>query len=153
MATVADNLKLVPLPKNTLIVARENGRLYTVDFTEFPQLDDPAVIDWNISVSKLIVGKIQSTRAQMLTLEEVEVENIVHTMQFPVGTAKDFQMTIFGSHDGKNNTITAEPSLAIDEGGYVIATCRLTAKNFQVQVRGTYNINTMTIAYHPAGRR
>ena len=41
MATViAENLKQVPLPKNTMIVARDSGRLYVVDFTEFPQLDD-----------------------------------------------------------------------------------------------------------------
>lgn len=154
MATVSsDTLKQVPLPKNTMVVAREDGQLYVVDFTEFPQLDDPALIDWDLSVSKLIVGKIQPTRTRMVTLEEIECENIVPTGQFPVGSDKDFQITVFGSIDGKNNEITREPYMDIDEGGYVRANCRLSAKNFQIQLRGTYNVNTISVTFHMAGRR
>ena len=55
MAT-ALNLRLIPAPKDTMIVARQDGRLYVVDFREFPHLDDPAAVDWDISVSKLVVG-------------------------------------------------------------------------------------------------
>lgn len=152
MATV-ESLKLVPLPKNTLIVATESGRLYSVDFTEFPQLDDPSAVDWTISVSKLLIGKIQNSRASLLTMEELECENVVHTAQYPSPGTPDFALTLFGSLDGKNNSMSVEPTVDIDEGGYVSAKCRLTAKNFQVQVRGTYNINTMSVTYHNAGRR
>lgn len=154
MATIsADNLKLVPLPKNTLVVAREDGRLYTVDFTEFPQLDDPAMVDWAISVSKLMIGKLQNTRTKLLTLEEIEVENIVHTQQFPTGSVKDFQLTVFGALDGHNNDITVDPHVSLDEGGYVKAKCRVTATNFGIQIRGTYNVNTVQVVFHQSGRR
>jgi hypothetical protein len=153
MATEANNLKQVPLPKNTMIVAREDGRLYVVDFTEFPHLDDPAVIDWDISVSKMIIGKIQQSRRQLQTLQEIECENIVRTEQFPEGTTKDFQMTVFGSLDGKNQEIEVEPTIASEDGGYVKAVCRVTAKNFEIQLRGTFNVNTVVVTMHPAGRR
>jgi hypothetical protein len=153
MATDASNLKQVPLPKNTMVVARQDGRLYVVDFTEFPHLDDPSVVDWDVSVSKLIIGKIQQSRRQLQTLEEIECENIVRTEQYPEGTTKDFQMTIFGTMDGKNQTIEAEPVIASEDGGYVSARCRLTAKNFEIQLRGTFNVNTLVVTMHPAGRR
>lgn len=153
MATEANNLKQVPLPKNTMVVATEAGALYVVDFTEFPHLDDPSVINWDISVSKLVIGKLQQTRTRMLTLEEIECENIVHTEQYPEGTTKDFQMTVFGTIDGKNPAIIAEPTIAEDEGGYVSAKCRLTAKNFEIQLRGTFNVNTLVVTTHSAGRR
>lgn len=149
----ADNMKQVPLPKNTMVVARENGRLYVVDFTEFPHLDDPAVVDWSISVSKLLIGKIKLSRASMIALHEIECENVVKTGQFPEGTLKDFQMTVFGSSDGKNITTTIEPHIAENDGGFVHAKCRLVAKNIEIQLRGTFNVNTIMIAATPAGRR
>jgi hypothetical protein len=136
-----------------MVVAREDGRLYVVDFTEFPHLDDPDVVDWGISVSKLMVGKIQQSRTQLQTLEEIECENIVRTAQFPEGTTKDFQMTVFGSLDGKNQELEVEPTIVSEDGGYVKAVCRVTAKNFEVQLRGTFNVNTLTVTMHRAGRR
>lgn len=154
MATVsADNLKQVPLPKNTMVVAREDGRLYVVDFTEFPNLDDPSVIDWDISVSKMLIGKVQSTRTSVITVEEIECENIVHTEQYPAGASTDFKLTLFGTLDGKNQALQVDPVVEIDEGGYVNAHCRMTAKNFSVMVRGTYNVNTLTVTVHNSGRR
>jgi len=154
MATLtAENLKLVPLPKNTMVVAKQDGRLYTVDFSEYPQLDDPGAVDWNASVSKLIIGKLQNTRTRLLTLEEVEIENVVHTEQFPSGSVKDFQVTLFGSLDGHNNEITVEPTVARDFGGLVKVRCRITATNFGIQIRGTYNINTLQVTFHQNGRR
>lgn len=153
MATIADNLKQVPLPKNTMVVARENGKLYLIDFTEFPHLDDPSVVDWDLSVSKLMVGKIQMSRSTLGTLEEIECENIVRTAQYPTGTIQDFQMTVFGSLDGKNQAMSVEPTIASEDGGYVKAVCRLSAKNFEIQIRGTFNVNTLVVSMHRAGRR
>lgn len=154
MATViAENLKKVPLPKNTMVVARENGRLYTVDFTEFPQSDDPTQVDWTLSVSKILIGKLQNTRTKLLTLEEVAVETVVHTEQFPPATLQDFQLTIFGSLNGRSNDIVSTPTISIDDDGLVVAKCRLTATNFGIQIRGTYNINTLQVTFHNNGRR
>lgn len=152
MAT-AFNLELVPAPKDTMIVARKDGRLYVVDFREFPHLDDPGAVDWNVSVSKLLVGKIQQTRTSFLTLQEIELENTVQTNQPPPGSTKDMEITVFGSLDGKNNDMEVEPTTAERDNGYVRATCRMSAKNFSVQLRGTYNINTMVLTYHNHGKR
>lgn len=154
MATIiAENLKLIPLPKNTLVVARRDGRLYVADFTEFPQLDDPGIVDWSISISKIIMGKAQANRTRLLTLEELTVENIVHTGQIPEGATEDFEITVFGSMDGKNISKTVKPVIQIDDGGFIKAYAHVTATNFSIQLRGTYNLNTFTLTYHNHGRR
>lgn len=152
MAT-APNLTLIPAPKDTMIVAQKNGRLYVVDFTEYPHLDDPGTIDWGVSVSKIIVGKVQETRSRFLTLEEIEVENTVATSQPAPGTTTDMSLTVFGSLDGKNTDIEVDPTIVDRDNGYVHAVCRVSAKNFSVQLRGTYNINTMVLTYHNHGKR
>ena len=147
------NLALVPAPKDTLIVARADGRLYTVDFREYPHLSDPAKVDWTISISKIVVGKLQQNRTRWLTLEEIELENVVQTSQPAPGTLTDMGLTVFGSQDGKNIDSTVIPHIAERDNSYVRAQCRVTAKNFQVQLRGTYNTNTITLTYHNHGKR
>lgn len=152
-AIVAENLKNIPLPKNTVIVAREDGRLYLVDFTEYPQLDDPGAIDWDVSVAKILISKIQMTRTRFVTLEEIELENVVKTNQAPVGATTDLKLTVFGSLDGKTDSVQVDPHIVDEGGGYLKATCRATAKNFGIMLRGTYNVNTIQVTLHQNGRR
>ena len=152
MAT-AFNLEIIPAPKDTMIVARQDGRLYVADFREYPHLDDPAAVDWNISVSKLIVGKLQQNRSHFLTLQEIELENTVATGQLPPGSTQDMELKVFGSADGKNIDSTVTPTVVERDSGYVHAVCRTTAKNFEIQLRGTYNINTIVMTYHNHGKR
>ena len=147
------NLTLVPAPKDTMIVVRPNGRLYTADFREYPHLGDPGAVDWDISVSKLIVGRLEQVRTRHLTLEEIECENTVATGQNPPGTSTDLALTVFGSLDGKNIDTTTTHTIVERDSGYVRAVCRTTAKNFSVELRGTYNINTMVLTYHNHGKR
>lgn len=148
MATlVADNLKAAPLPKNTLIVAREDGRLYVVDFSERPQLADPNEIDWDVSTAKIQIAKIQQTRTRLITMEEVELENVTT----PPGRQKS--LTLFGSLDGKTDTIKVNPTISEYDGGFISAKCRVTAKNFGLQLQGAYILNTVQITYHQNGRR
>lgn len=154
MATlIAEGFKQIPLPKKTVAVARKDGRIYMLDFSEHPQDEDPTFIDWEISVSKLLIAKLQLSRNRMQTLEEVTIENIVHTEQAPAGVTKDVELTIFGTLDGKNEAMSIEPYTQIDSGGFIQANCRLTARNFGIQLRGVYNVNTITVTIHPAGRR
>lgn len=147
------NFRLVPAPKDTMIVVRPNGRLYVVDFRDFPHLDDPGAVDWSVSISKIILGKLQERRSRHLTLEEIELENTVQTNQPPPGSAQDMQITVFGSMDGKNVDYEVQPHVVERDNGYVKATLRKTAKNFMIQVRGTYNMNTIALTYHNHGKR
>lgn len=151
--TVNEDMLKVAAPKNTLIVAREDGRLYLVDFTECPHIEDPGAIDWGISVAKLVIGKVALTRNRLSCLEHIEFENVQHTDQEPEPGAGDMDVTVFTSTDGKNIVNTTRPYLAIDEGNYVRANCRLTGVNFAIQLRGTYNVNSFVVTLHPAGRR
>ena len=144
---------LIPAPKDTMIVVREDGRLYTVDFRDNPHLDDPGAVDWGISISKAIIGKLQQTRNKFVTLEEIEVENTVNTNQYPPGSPQDMKITVFGSLDGKNVDTTIDPTVVERDNGYVLAKCRTTAKNFMIQLRGTYNVNTFVLTTHNHGRR
>lgn len=152
MAT-APQLRLIPAPKDTMIAARQDGRLYVVNFREYPQLDDPASVDWTLSVSKMIVGKLEQNRTRWLTLEELEFENVTKTDQPAPGTSTDMGITIYGSQDGKNIDHTITPIITERDGTYVQAKCRVTARNFQVQLRGTYNVNTIQLTYHNHGKR
>lgn len=155
MATTIDNFKLVPLPKNTVAVIRADGRIYIADFTEFPQLDDPSQVDWNLSVSKLYLAKIKSNRTRFVTMEEIEIENIVHTEQPPSDIVGDLGLTVHGSLDGKSvdSLVEVTPTTSIDANGFIQAKCRVTANNFGIMLRGTYNVNTISVTLHNSGRR
>lgn len=153
MAVVPDSFKQIPLPKKTVAIARKDGRVYMLDFSEYPQAEDPSLIDWDLSVSKILISKIQLSRTRVQTLEEITMENIVHTQRTPTGTDKDVELTVFGTLDGKNEALQIEPNTVIDDDGFIRANCRVTAMNFGIMLRGTYNINTITVTIHPAGRR
>lgn len=149
MATlIAENLKAAPLPKSTLIVARLDGRLYVVDFSERPQQADPFDIDWDISRAKILLGKIQQTRTRLVTLEEVELQNVTSTVGRPAPT-----LTVHGAIDGKNNTMTVIPKITIYEGGLMQGKCRATATNFDILLEGSYILNTVEVTLHQSGRR
>lgn len=141
------------LPKNTLLVLRADGRIYSTDFSERPQLDDPGAVDWTIGVSKIIVGKIEQVRTRLISLEEIEFENVITTEQPPPGTANDFEVTLFASQNGKDISATLAPTIVEKTDEYLKLACRHTAKNFSLQLRGTYNINTIVATVHNNGRR
>lgn len=144
----------LPVSKRTMIVAREDGRLYSVDFSENPQLDDPGLIDWEISISKILLGKFQFTRTRWVTLDELEFENTVRTGQVPTGADSDLEVSVYGSLDGKNPVAdVVAPYVAEEAGGLIHLNTRLTGQNFAVQLRGTYNLNTIVFVTHQNGRR
>ena len=100
-----------------------------------------------------MLGKIQHTRTRHLTMEEIEFENIVHTGQIvPEGTS-DVELTLFSSQDGKNISEISNPTVAISDGSYMKYVTRKTAQNFSIQLTGTYNLNTISLTFHNAGRR
>lgn len=148
-----NDLRLVPAPKDTLLIVRQDGRIYAADFRDRPQLDDPGLVDWSISVSKLLIGKIQYIRSRETTLEEIELENIVHPGQFPPGSESDMDITVWNSQDGKTPLKTIKPHVSYDVDGFVHAKCRITGKNLSIQLRGTYNINTVAVTFHINGKR
>lgn len=142
-----------PTAKRTMFVARADGRLYSVDFSESPQLDDPALIDWNLSVAKILIGKMQLSRTRYITVEEIEFENATHTGQPPPGATADLALTIYNSMDGKNPTSTVNPTIVDDGGGLLKAVARVTGQNFSIQLRGNFNLNTLVLTTHQNGRR
>lgn len=142
-----------PTAKRTLMVAREDGRLYRVDFSENPQLDDPTLIDWTVSTAKILVGKFQFSRTRAVTLEEIEFENVTHSEQLPPGATSDLEVTVYNSLDGKNAQAGVSPVVKVDEGGLYHLATRLTGQNFSVQLAGVYNLNTLVFTTHQSGRR
>lgn len=153
MATVNEALVSISSAKNTMIVAQLDGRLYTVDFTDHPELDYPDAVNWDISVSKVILAKVQHSRTRHQTLEEIEFENVYPTGQVPAGYTGDYEITVFGKTDGGAEDLTVSPTVVQEEEGYIRAVCRATAKNFSIQLRGTYTLNTIALTYHLHGKR
>ena len=154
MATVEVTEPLsTPEVKRTMLVALRNGKLMRVDFSESPHLDDPNLVDWDLSVSKIFVGKFQMQRTRALTLEEIEIEKITHTGEVPTGAAGDTELTVYHTIDGRNPEPRVLPPVSIDEGGLVKYSCRVTGQNFSIGLRGTFNLNTIILTTHNNGRR
>lgn len=151
MATISEQFRFTPLPKKTIIVARADGRLYKVDFSDALAYETPELIDWNISKAKAIFGKFQHTRKQNITVEEIELENVVDTEE--IATGEQFAVVIPYSLDGKNIAGTITPALAEQSGNYRHMMTRLTAKNFSIEIAGRFNLNTIQLKYHLAGNR
>lgn len=139
-----------PTVKRTMLVARLDGQLYRVDFSENPQLEDPGLIDWDLSVSKMLIGKFQLTRTRAVTLDEIEIENTVHSGQAPL---PDLEVSVYNSLDGKNAEPATFPVVSRDSGGLLHLCGRLTGQNFSMQLRGVYNVNTIIFTTHNNGRR
>lgn len=143
-----------PSVKRTMMAARLDGRIYQIDFSENPQLDDPTLVDWDISISKIILGKFQFTRTRAVTLDELEFENIVRSGQFPGDSTTDLEVAVFQSLDGKNPEPAVTALYTANElGGLLHMNTRLTGQNFSVQLRGVYNLNTLIFTTHNNGRR
>lgn len=151
MATLeADDPLKQPTVKRTMLAARENGQLYRVDFSENPHLEDPGLVDWNLSIAKILIGKFQLTRTRAVTLEEVEIENTVHSGQAPL---PDLEVLVYNSVDGRNQEAGVSPYVSIDEGGLLRLNTRITGQNFSMQLRGVYNLSTVIFTTHQNGRR
>ena len=151
MATIGEQFRFTPLPKKTIVVARQDGRLYKVDFSDALAYEAPQLIDWNISKSKAILGKFQHVRKENITLEEIEMENVVDVSELIPGEA--FSVKVPYSLDGKNITNTATPAVYAASGNYKHLMTRITAKNFSIEIAGRFNLNTIQLKYHIAGNR
>lgn len=142
-----------PLPKNSMLVARQDGRLYQVDFTEFPHLNTPGAVDWDLSIAKMLIGKFQVSRTRFVTIDEITFENVVRTGEIPDGTTTDLEITVFKTLNGKSAEPGIFPVPSDEQDGLIVLPLRSTGQNFSVQLRGHYNVNTMTIRSHNHGRR
>lgn len=143
----------LPTPKRTMFLVTATGRMYTVDFSEKPQLNDPGLIDWNLSVAKMLLGKFQLTRTRAVTLEEIEIENTVRTDQFPAGSALDLEVVVYTSLDGRTPENPIHPVVTHESDGLVHLKTRTTGQNFSMQLRGVYSVNTIIFTTHQNGRR
>lgn len=139
--------------KRTLGVLMSSGQVYRVDFTEYPQLPDPDKINWELSQSKLIVGKIQNSRTRTVTLQELELENVIHTGEIPAGETLDTVVKIAYTLDGHTNEALYTPALLRGSGEYQKYGARITGKNVSIQLSGHFNVNTLIATLVNNGRR
>lgn len=144
----------IPLPKRNITCLQPDGRVYRVDFSEKPFLENPELINWDISYGKMVIGKFQLTRNRFLTVDEMELEN-VYNPGFPIGElpAANLSIRLSAALNGKDTDTIIDPVIVERTDDYVRCATRLTAKNLSILIGGQYNMTSFTLTSHIHGRR
>jgi hypothetical protein len=108
-----------------------------------PALLTKANIGSNADYGVAILGKYQYVRSRLLDLSQVTVENIHPSNVFTISD--------LGAVDGKNYTII--PGYPLETAGFQ-RTFSFTAvgKNHSLLLKGSFNLSTLILEFHPQGR-
>lgn len=100
----------------------------------------------------LALGKFQYVRSQLLQLNEIEIESV---QSADLITPQDFDLKILPSLDGKNfnSAITPTVDATRTAGTLVSYKTRNTAKNFTLVLKGAFDLSSVGLNFHIAGRR
>ena len=102
----------------------------------------------NIIQGVLLLGKYQFNRAQMLSLQKVELENSIKTISGANGNCVVYD---FYSLDGKNTVPVAMTEFGSSEELQVFLGNKV-AKNHSVLIYGQFNINSLVLTFTSEGR-
>lgn len=92
----------------------------------------------------VLLGKYQFSRSNLLSLDEIAVENI--------DQGSDFQVKVLTSYDGKTIGRITTPFKQIDTGQFRNYLCDATGINHSIAFKGTFNIISTELTMHPHGR-
>jgi hypothetical protein len=122
-------------PKQTIALLQSNGNVITVDFG-YGSAN---------SSGCMLLGKYQLSRARTLTLDEVELENII--------TGNNFSLYNFASVNGKTFQPPVAGYLALDSGDSRVYTFRQTGINHTLLALGNFYMSSIVLKFHLNGRR
>lgn len=95
-------------------------------------------------VGVLVLGKYQFSRANLLCLDEIAIENIE--------PGSDFELVLLTSLDGKNTKYTSRPFNDINQGQFRHYQTDKTGKNHSLVAKNTFNISSLQLVFHPTSR-
>lgn len=122
-------------PKKTLAFVTANGSLKLANF-------DVGNFD---SQSVLILGKYQLARERLITLQELEVESLYQANN-------NFSLKVLPSLDGKNFGAAIVPYKSYDSGLVKQYLTQVTATNYSVLIKGSFNLTALQMAVSVHGR-
>lgn len=122
------------IPKQSLGLLQSDGSLKVVDFAAY-STDSYGVI---------ALGKYQFIRSRLLTLDEIQVENVMNQ--------NTFECLVFYALDGKN-TQTYIPTTLDSTGKLRVYGSRVSAINHSLIFKGSFQMNSLVLAFHTDGGR
>lgn len=125
----------VEVPRQNIGFLQANGSVSTVDFS----------YGADTSNGVIILGKYQLSRARLLQLESVELENI------KVGS--NFSLDCMTSVDGKTLLDPIPGYLALSAGAYHKYSFRTTGINHTLLAMGSFYFSSIVLAFNIHGRR
>ncbi len=128
------NAAVTEIPKQSIGFLQANGTVVTVDFS----------VKSVSSSGILILGKYQYVRARLLTMEEINLENIQANAIF--------SLTLLTAFDGKNYTQSV-PTLSYSSGLFRKYNTRKTGVNHSLLFKGGFNIASVVLVFNLHGKR
>jgi hypothetical protein len=125
---------ITEIPKQSLGLLQANGSLQVVDFAAYS----------DVSYGVIALGKYQFVRSRLLTLDEIQVENVMDQ--------NNFECLVFYALDGKNTQIYTPTPLDI-AGKLVVYGSRITGLNHSLVFKGSFQMNSLVLSFHTDGGR
>ena len=125
---------IVEIPKQSISFLQADGTVLVVDY-------DPYIAN---TQGLILLGKYQYVRGRLLTLEEIDVENVMRW--------SNFKCVLFSALDGKNMT---NKTLAPVDNASQLGTfnTRTTALNHSIMFQGGFNVESIVLTFHVNGKR
>lgn len=128
------NVSITEIPKQSIGFLQANGTVVSVDFS----------VKSATAAGVLLLGKYQFVRPRLLTMDEINLENIQAGITF--------SLTLFTALDGKNYTQSV-PTLTYQSGLFRRYNSRQTGVNHSLLLKGGFNIVSFVLVFHINGKR
>jgi hypothetical protein len=122
--------------KNSIAFCTSTGALYTLDMD----------IQSSVSNGVMLLGKYQYHRSRLITLEKVEVENVIQD-------GSQFTLLDLPTIDGKNFAPAIVGYNSAHDGLHRQYLFHNTAVNHTIVLKGNWNASSMIITFHVHGKR
>lgn len=122
-------------PKEILAFLGKDGQVQVANF-DLVHNGDTGII---------ILGKYQYIRERLLTMDEIQVENI--------DQGNNFELFLLSSLNGKTVDNVSTPFLDESTGQYRNYKSHETALNHSIGMAGTFHVNSLLLHFHIHGRR
>lgn len=133
---LASQVQTAETPNEIMGFLRSDGSVAIANFDQIHTTGDNGI---------LVLGKYQFSRANLLAIDEIAVEN--------VDPNSDFTLKLLTSLDGKNTAFISIPFNDVKNGNFRNFLTDKVGVNHSVVGKGTFNFSSIELVFHPHGRR
>jgi hypothetical protein len=132
---LASQVQTAETPNEIMGFLKADGSVSIANFDQIHTTGDNGI---------LVIGKYQFSRANLLSLDEIAVEN--------VDPNSDFSIKVLTSVDGKNVYTVSTPYNDVSNGNFRNYLTDKVGINHSIVGKGTFNFASMELVFHPHGR-